>query len=56
MEKGFSLIPLKMYFNSRGKVKVEVGLGRGKDQYDKREKIAKDDTRRELERVRSLKF
>ncbi|MBN9500209.1 MAG: SsrA-binding protein [Armatimonadetes bacterium 55-13] len=56
MEKGFSLIPLKMYFNSRGKVKVEVGLGRGKAQYDKREKIAKDDTRRELERVRSLKF
>jgi len=56
MEKGFTLIPLRAYFNARGKVKIEVGLGRGKAQYDKRDKIAKDDERRELERVRSMKF
>jgi SsrA-binding protein len=55
-EKGFTLIPLSMYFNSRGKVKVQIGLGRGKAQYDKREKIAKDDERREVERTRSIKF
>lgn len=56
MEKGFTLIPLKVYFNARGRVKVEVGLGKGKAQYDKKDKIAKDDERREVERARSLKF
>ena len=55
-EKGFTLLPLSMYFNARGKVKVQVGLGRGKANYDKREKIAKDDERREVERARSLKY
>jgi len=52
LEKGFTLIPLAMYFKN-GKVKVEVGLGRGKAEYDKRAKIAKDDARREVDRVRS---
>jgi len=56
MEKGFTLIPLKVYFNARGRVKVEVGLGKGKAQYDKRDKIAKDDARREVERAKSMKF
>jgi SsrA-binding protein len=55
-EKGFTLIPLSLYCNARGKVKVQIGLGKGKAQYDKREKIAKDDERRELDRARSLKF
>ena len=55
-EKGYTLVPLAVYFNSRGRVKVQVGLGKGKAQYDKREKIAKDDERREVERARSLKF
>ena len=55
-EKGFTLLPLSVYFNKRGRVKVQIGLGRGKAHYDKREKIAKDDERREVERARSLKF
>jgi SsrA-binding protein len=55
-EKGFTLVPLSMYFNSRGKVKVQIGLGKGKAQYDKRDKIAKDDERREMDRARSLKY
>jgi len=55
-EKGFTLLPLSVYFNSRGKVKVQIGLGKGKAHYDKREKIAKDDERREVERARSLKY
>ena len=55
-EKGFTLLPLSLYFNSRGKVKVQIGLGKGKAQHDKREKIAKDDERREVDRARSLKF
>lgn len=55
-EKGFTLIPLSVYFNSRGKVKVQVGLGKGKAQYDKRAKVADDESRREVERARSLKY
>jgi SsrA-binding protein len=55
-EKGFTLIPLSVYFNSRGKVKVQIGLGKGKAQYDKRAKLADDESRREVERARSLKY
>ncbi len=48
-EKGFTLIPLRLYF-SNGKVKVELGLARGKKSYDKREAIAKRDAQRDLDR------
>ena len=41
-EKGFTLVPLEVYFKS-GKVKVKIGLARGKKMYDKREDIAKKD-------------
>lgn len=51
-EKGLTIVPTKMYF-SHGKVKVEISLARGKRQYDKRQQIAKDDARREMERVRA---
>jgi SsrA-binding protein len=54
-EKGFAIVATKVYF-THGKVKVEIGLGRGKRAYDKREQIAKDESRRELERARSEKF
>ena len=50
LEKGLALIPSRAYF-VRGKVKIEVALARGKRQYDKRRQIAKDETRREAERV-----
>lgn len=53
-EKGLSLIPSAMYFKN-GKVKVEVALARGKRQYDKREQIAKDEQRREVERARTIR-
>ena len=45
-ERGYSFIPLKMYFRN-GKIKVEMGLARGKKLYDKREDIRKRDFRRE---------
>ena len=48
-EKGYTLVPLQVYFKD-GKVKVEIGLARGKKLYDKRESIAKKDQRREMER------
>ncbi|MDE6014602.1 MAG: SsrA-binding protein SmpB [Acetatifactor sp.] len=55
-EKGYTLVPLQVYFK-KGRVKVEIGLARGKKLYDKREAIAKKDARRETERefkVRNL--
>ncbi|MBS6196370.1 MAG: SsrA-binding protein SmpB [Clostridiales bacterium] len=55
-EKGYTLVPLKVYFNG-SLVKVEIGLAKGKKLYDKRQDIAKKDMRREAERefkVRNL--
>ena len=48
-EKGNTLIPLRMYF-SKGKVKVELAVAKGKRSYDKREAIAKKDMQRDAER------
>ncbi len=49
--KGYSLIPLSMYFNPKGRVKVEVGVCRGKKEYDKRASIKERDTKREIDRA-----
>ena len=49
-QKGFSLIPLSLYFKD-SRVKVELGLCRGKKLYDKRETDAKNEARREMERA-----
>lgn len=49
-EKGLTLIPLKIYFKN-GKVKVEVGVGRGKKLYDKREDMKLKDDRRDMQRA-----
>lgn len=48
-QKNFTLVPLSLYF-SNGKVKVELGLCRGKKLYDKRESAAKAEASREIER------
>ncbi len=48
-EKGLTIVPLRMYF-TRGMVKVELGLARGKKTWDKREDIAKRDVEREIAR------
>lgn len=53
-EKGYTLVPLQVYFKS-GKVKVEIGLAKGKKLYDKRDDIAKKDQRRETEREFKVK-
>jgi SsrA-binding protein len=49
-QKGLTLIPLRMYLKD-GRAKVEVAVGRGRKQYDKREAIAKRDAQREVERA-----
>lgn len=50
-ERGFSLIPLKIYFKE-GKAKVELALARGKKLYDKRETLKRKEEAREMERLR----
>ena len=49
-QKGYTLIPLRLYF-ARNHAKVEVGLARGKREYDKRQAIASADAKREMERA-----
>ena len=49
--KGYALVPLELYFNADGRVKLLLGLGRGKKLYDKREDMAKRDMQREIERT-----
>jgi len=50
-EKGLTVVPLKLYFSKQGRAKVELGLGRGKKLYDKRETLARRDAEREMERA-----
>ncbi|MCR5632066.1 MAG: SsrA-binding protein SmpB [Eubacterium sp.] len=54
-EKGYTIVPLKVYF-SDSRVKLEIGLARGKKLYDKRETLAKNDQKREAERDFKVKF
>jgi SsrA-binding protein len=48
-EKGLALIPLKLYFKN-GRVKVEIGIGKGKKLYDRRQDIKQREERRTLAR------
>lgn len=48
-QKGFTLVPLKIYFKS-GKVKIAIGLAKGKRQYEKRATIKEKEANREIER------
>jgi SsrA-binding protein len=50
-EKGFTIIPLKIYITERGFAKLEIGLAKGKKLYDKREDIKRKDAAREMSRV-----
>lgn len=49
-EKGFTIVPLSMFINEKGFAKVEIGLGKGKKHYDKRETIKSRDVEREMKR------
>lgn len=54
-EKGLTLVPLKLYFNEQNRVKVELGLAKGKKLYDKRQDLAKKDAERQIKRALSDK-
>ena len=46
--KGKTIIPLRVYINERGLAKVQIGIGTGKKNYDKRDSIAKKDAERKM--------
>jgi SsrA-binding protein len=50
-EKGLALLPLSIYFVANGRAKVELGLARGKRQYDKRAALKEKQTNREVQRA-----
>jgi SsrA-binding protein len=50
-ERGYTLIPLSLYLNDKGKIKLELGLARGKLKADRRREIMEREARRELERM-----
>jgi SsrA-binding protein len=49
-EKGFTIIPLSIYFNQRGYAKMKIGLVKGKKLHDKRESIKQRESYREIKR------
>jgi SsrA-binding protein len=49
-EKGFTIIPVRMYLNAKGLAKLEIGLAKGKKLFDKREDLKKKDAKREMDR------
>lgn len=51
-QKGFTLLPLRLFINDRGLAKLEIGLAKGKKLHDKREGIKERDLKRELNRIK----
>jgi SsrA-binding protein len=49
-EKGITVVPLKIFFNEKGLAKMQIGLGKGKKLYDKRETIKQRDNQREMKK------
>lgn len=55
MEKGYAIVPLKVYFSERGLVKIELAVAQGKKSYDKRHSIKEKDMKREGSRFEKFK-
>lgn len=50
-DKGFTIVPIRMFISDRGYAKLVIGIGRGKKQYDKRQSIRERDDKRMLDRM-----
>ena len=48
--RGVTIVPLRMYFTPKGRVKIEIALAKGKRAYDKKQKIIEKDVKREMDR------
>ena len=55
-EKGFTIVPHKMYISERGFAKLEIALAQGKKTYDKRDSIKQKDMKRDLDRMKKVRF
>jgi len=51
-EKGYTIIPLRIFFNEKNLAKIEIGLAKGKKMHDKRESIKQRDVDREMKRFK----
>ncbi|MCB0662257.1 MAG: SsrA-binding protein SmpB [Saprospiraceae bacterium] len=55
-ERGFTIVPYRLYITDRGFAKLEIALARGKKSFDKRETIKQKDQKRELDRMKKIRF
>jgi SsrA-binding protein len=53
MEKGLTVIPVRLFLSDRGFAKLEIAVARGKKSFDKRDSIKQKDTNRELDRLKN---
>ncbi|MCK5822912.1 MAG: SsrA-binding protein SmpB [Bacteroidales bacterium] len=51
-ERGFSIIPIRLFIDNRGYAKLEIALARGKNTYDKRQSLKQKDLKREIDRIK----
>jgi SsrA-binding protein len=55
-EKGYTIVPYRLYFSERGFAKLEVALAQGKKAFDKRDSIKERDSKRDLDRLKKIKL
>ena len=55
-EKGLTIVPIKLFMNDRGLVKIEIALARGKNTFDKRDSLKKKDQKRDLDRMKAVRY
>lgn len=51
-ERGYTIVPYRLYFNDRGFAKLEIALAQGKKTHDKRESIKEKDVKRDMDRIK----
>lgn len=52
-ERGFTLVPLKIYFNDKGRAKVQIAVAKGRRKYDKRDTIRRESVRKEMKEAKA---
>ncbi|MEO1713165.1 MAG: SsrA-binding protein SmpB [Bacteroidota bacterium] len=55
-EKGFTIVPLRLYLSERGFAKLEIALAQGKRSFDKRNTIKEKDQRRDMDRIKKIRL
>lgn len=55
-ERGYTIVPTRIYINERGIAKLEIALARGKKSFDKRQSIKSKDIKRDMERAKNMRY